>query len=298
MSDICDIKVIVVKTNEEVPSADYNDSFEMFDVTESTFGYRKLSFMIDKIKPDAVYVDSGLLNLRIMNCIGFTRKVVCFLKESFNEATVFKRKSIQYVASSEQDKERFESLSKKKKYHAHVIEQEYEKASLFSEGYLCSFIGSRYLRMKYREAVELFVRAHNVYENAKFSMICDNQSYSQLDEYFKKNQIVYIDLFNKQSYLKDVLESSKSVVLLSSTKADSVMMNLYKMSGNYIIYDKPKISSINEDEIDTIYDESDDQYMVGKLLDLYSANKKANAMDESKFLLEHYRYQYINLFML
>ena len=298
MNGVCDVRAVVVKKVKNTPSIDIDKQFELFDVSKGMLRYRKISLLIDAFKPDVVYVDSNLLNLRILNCIGFTKKIVCYLQEGFNEKTIFKKKSIKYVASSKQDKERFESLSKKKKYHATVIEQDYKISSTDNGGYLCTFVGDEYLRPKYKEAVESFINVHKANNSARFSIMCDKRSYSQLDEYFKNNCINYIDLFVGQEQFKKVLYSSKSVLLLSSSKADSIIVNLYKMSGNYIIYKKPEISSINEDDVDVVIDDSNAKGIAEEILNTQNAEPKEKAVSDSEFSIKHYQYQYINLFML
>ena len=298
MVEVCDVNVLLVKTNKD-DAFSANGQFEVFDVTSSILGYRKLSLKIDEYKPDVVYADSGLLNLRILNCIGFTRKVICYLQERFDENKILKSKNIDYVTHSMDDKERFESVLKKKnKYHVTIIEREYIDNPSNNTNYLCSFIGAKYLRTKYKEAVQLFTDAHNINNNLKFSIVCDLRSYNQLNEYFKNNKIDYIDLIFEQYSIKNILISSKSVVLLSSSKADSVAIDLYKICGDYIIYKKPEISSIDENEVDAIYGDGDSEYIVNKILNLQTIEKKENNVDDSEFSVKHYQYQYINLFML
>lgn len=297
MNDVCSIKGFVVKNSTDNISNNYNH-FQTYDISNKIFGYRKLSLAIDKFKPDVVYISGNLLNLRFLNCIGFTKKIVCYLNENFNEKTIFKKKSIKYVVCSKKDKDRLERLSKKKKYHATVIEQEYSKVSRNDNGYLCSFIGANYLRAKYKEAVELFTNIHKESNESRFSIVCDNDSFKQLDEYFKNNGIDYIDPTYEQSHLSNILTSSKSVLLLSSTKADSPMMDLYKMCGNYIIYKKQEVSSINEEEVDVVLDKLSNKKIIKKMLALKDIEPKERTLNDSEFSTKHYQYQYINLFML
>lgn len=297
MNDVCIIKGVIVKNSTDSISNNFNQ-FQTYDISNKIFGYRKLSLAIDKFKPDVVYISGNLLNLRFLNCIGFTKKIVCYLNENFNEKTIFKKKSIKYVVCSKKDKDRLERLSKKKKYHATVIEQEYSKVSPNNNEYLCSFIGAKYLRAKYKEAVELFTNIHKESNESRFSIVCDNDSFKQLDEYFKNNEIDYIDMTYEQSHLTNVLTSSKSVLLLSSTKADSPMMDLYKMCGNYIIYKKQEVSSINEEEVDAVFDKLSDKKVIKKMLALKDIEPKERTLNDSEFSTKHYQYQYINLFML
>ncbi len=297
MDGVCDVKCIVLNTHDQISSSGVEE-FETFVVNKGLLGYRKLSFAIDSFKPDVVYVDGALLNLRLLNCIGFTKKVACYLKENFDENKIFKKKNIEYVVQSNKDKDRLETLSKKKKYHATVIKQEYEDEPLTTHEYLCSFVGAKHLRTKYKEAVELFTDAHKANNEARFSIISDSKSFQQLEAYFKDNKIDYIDLYDEQCSLKNILTSSKSVALLSSSKADSVMMDLYKICGNHIIYKKPEISTINEKDVDAVFGDSDKKQMAEKLLELQGEDLEDKTIDDDDFSNKYYQYQYINLFML
>lgn len=298
MSDICVIKNIGIIGEESTCSN--NEEIEYVKLDKKIFKYRKLSFVIDKFKPDVVYVDSKLLNTAFRNCIGFSKDTVCYIRDDFDEASIYKSKGIQYVAFNKNTKERFENLSKKKKYHVSLIE-DLETKDIANKLYCCTFVGERYLHPKYKDAISYFSKAHEKDETLKFAIMCDEKAYKQLDEHFADNGIDYIDLYVEHSELKSILLSSNSVLLLSSSKVDSMALELYKMSNCKVIYRKPKISSISDEQVWSSFIEDEDDKIIDIIIsakNVSGENKKMNKSQQIEFAAKQYQYEYINLFML
>lgn len=298
MSDVCIIKNIGVSNSDSAIIKD--DEVEYVKLDKKIFKYRKLSFVIDKFKPDVVYIDSKLLSFMFRNCIGLSRNTVCYIRDDFDEKTIYKSRRIQYVAFNNDTKERFENLSKKKKYHTSLIEC-IENKELVDKSYCCTFVGERYLHPKYKEAISYFLRAHEKDQSLRFSIMCDEKAYSQLNEHFSKNGIEYIDLFVDHSQLKSVLASSKSVLMLSSSKVDFAALELYKMANCKVIYRKPKISSISNEQVWCWFNENEDDKIIDTIVAIKNdsdINKKMNKSEGNEFVIKQYQYEYINLFML
>ena len=298
MSSVSNITTIGITLNKEITKA---AEFETYSLSNPIFKYRKLSFAIDKINPDVVYIDSSLLNFGFVMCIGSTRKIVCYLRPGFDETKVYKSRRIEYVAFSKEDKEKIESLSKKKKYHVSLLEKNDEKIKKPKTTYTCLFVGNRLLNSKYKSVVGYFVAAHELNDKVRFAIQCNRDAFEQLQKYFETNKIDYIDLFDADANLKELLLLSKSVIVLSSTKADSVALELYKLCDDLVLYRKPAVSIIDVGENGITFNENEDQQIIDKLVALSNDNSskdvKIKTVNE-EFAIKYQQYQYINLFMI
>lgn len=293
LSEQIDLRSVGVKFDERNTC---NSSNDIFVVDKKVFKYRKLSFDIDRFKPDVVYVDSKLLNFRFVSCIGFTKKIVCYLRNDFDYDKLYKRKSIQYVAIDLETKKRFEVSDKKKKYRISLIAPFIQESDKASKDYSSCFIGGRHLYSRYKDAVVIYNKAHEINNGLKFAMYCDSYAYSRLDEYFKKNNIDYIDLICEQSDVLSIVNNSSSILLLSNSKIDCASIEFLKE------YKKTIISyTVNKEESSFECDELIiKKYDIQEVASLISKMSKADNTSINQVTVFNLfkQYQYISVFMI
>jgi|GEM_PF-1662017 len=298
LSEKVEIRSIGVKYG----TSNYDDSSDnLLVVNKKLFKYRKLSFEIDKFKPDIVYVDSKLLNFGFASCIGFAKKVVCYLRNNFDYKELYKRKRIQYVAFNMEAKKRFETFTKKNKYNVSLIANEAHNKGESSQKYASCFMGGRHLYSRYKDAVAIYKKAHEANTNLRFSMYCDSYAYSRLDEYFKNNKIDFIDLFNEQYDALNIVKESDSVLLLSDSKIDCAFIEFLKEYKKTIVYYscKEKETVFGNDK--TILKKNDIKGVIDSIVEISNIdrNKKKERETNKKELYDKFKqYQYMCLFMI
>lgn len=298
LSEKIEIRSIGVKYNS---SSDGDTSDNAFIMNKKIFKYRKLSFEIDKFKPNVVYVDSKLLNFGFASCIGFTKKIVCYLRNDFDYEELYKRNRIQYVAFNMETKKRFETSTKKNKYNVSLIANEGLTKGESSQKYASCFMGGRHLYSRYKDAVSIYKKAHEANIELRFSMYCDPYAYSRLDEYFKNNKIDYIDLFNEQYDVLNIVKESDSVLLLSDSKIDCASIEFLKEYKKPIVYYSSEEKETAFDNDKTILKKNDIKGVIDSIVKISSIdhNKKNGRSTSKKEISNKFKqYQYLCLFMI
>ena len=277
-----------------------SDSNDLFIVNKRIFKYRKLSFEIDKYKPDVVYVDSKLLNFGFASCIGFSKKVVCYLRDNFDYEKLYKRKSIQYVAFSVDANERFKTSNKKNKYQVTSILDSVLNCEAASQKYASCFIGGKHLYNHYKDAVAIYEKVHKTNVELKFSIYCDPYAYSRLDEHFKKNNIDYIDLISEQSNVFNIVKNSNSVLLLNDSKIDYAALEFLKECNKFIICYSPSENESIFDNAEPMLIKHDIQEISNLIVEISSTDKTIeDSVNYNEELVKKFKqYQYISLFMI
>lgn len=301
LESLLSVKVEIRSIGVKYGTSNYDDlSDNLFVINKKLFKYRKLSFEIDKFKPDIVYVDSKLLNFGFASCIGFAKKVVCYLRNDFDYKELYKRKRIQYVAFNMEAKKRFETSTKKNKYNVSLIANEALNKGESSQKYASCFMGGRHLYSRYKDAVAIYKKAHEANTNLRFSMYCDSYAYSRLDEYFKNNKIDFIDLFNEQYDVLNIVEESDSVLLLSDSKIDCASIEFLREYKKPIVYysSEEKETVFGNDK--TILKKNDIKGVIDSIVEISNIdrNKKKERETNKKELYDKFKqYQYMCLFM-
>lgn len=278
-----------------------DNSNNLFVINKKLFKYRKLSFEIDKFKPNVVYVDSKLLNFGFASCIGFTKKIVCYLRNDFDYEGLYKRKRIQYVAFNMEAKQRFETSTKKNKYNVSLIANESLIKGESSQKYASCFMGGRHLYSRYKDAVAIYKKAHEANTKLRFSMYCDPYAYSRLDGYFKNNKIDYINLFNEQYDVLNIVKESDSVFLLSDNKIDCSSIEFLKEYNKPIVYYSSEEKETAFDNDKTILKKNDIKGVIDSIVEISNVNrnKKKERETNKKELYDKFKqYQYMCLFMI
>lgn len=301
LSSDCDfIDIAVVKPDFESSG---NETYQIYKTDARLFKLRKLSFEIDKINPDVVYVDSQTLTNNLLECIGISRKTICYLRNDFNEAKICKRKRIQYIAFNLDTKTRFEDLSKKKKYHATFIENSFEKddrnfTSFNKRKYASIFLGSTIVEDDYKEVVERFVSLHERDSNMRFAISANENAYAQLEKYFEKESIDFIDLYHEDVGVKDAITNSKCALLLSNNVIDDKTIKVLNCSQTIGVR-KETINSTLESNNFTI--ECKETKINDFIYEIFTNEVERNAIrfGESKDIdLYFLQYQYMKVFVL
>lgn len=300
LESCCEITNIAISDNESIKSSD----FDVLNIKNgfSLFKIRKLSFKIDEINPDVVYIDSKLLNFSYLNCVGFSKKVVCYLRDDFDEQTTYKSKSISYVVFNKNTKERFEKLLKKNKYSVKCLLTQENKVESKSRKriYALSFIGHKSLNSKYKEAIKYFEELHKSDVALKFSIVSEGSAYNQLVEYSNKNNIDYIDFLNLDNCnIKDTLNNSKSILILSNSVTERALIKMCASCGTAVVCKNDGYIPSNTGATIDEFDDSSSNMAVGKILKINSKDtkpiKRVTSVDYDECYLQ---YEYMKVFML
>lgn len=277
-----------------------NASDDLFIINKKIFKYRKLSFEIDKYKPDVVYVDSNLLNFGFASCIGFSKKVVCYIRNDFDYEKLYKRKSIQYVAFNLDTEKRFKASNKKNKYHVNSILDTAIKNDVAPQKYSSCFVGGKHLYSHYKDAVAIFEKAHEINAELRFSIYCDPYAFSCLDEYFKKNNVDYIDLISEHSDVLNIVKNSNSVLLLNDSKIDYASLEFLKECNKFLICYSTKENELAFNNSEPILIKHDIKEVSDLIVEISSADKKAEISTNynEQIVKKFIKYQYMCLFML
>lgn len=277
-----------------------NASDDLFIINKKIFKYRKLSFEIDKYKPDVVYVDSNLLNFGFASCIGFSKKIVCYIRNDFDYEKLYKRKSIQYVAFNLDAEKRFKTSNKKNKYHVTSILDMAIKNDVTPQKYSSCFVGGKHLHSHYKDAVAIFEKAHEINAELRFSMYCDPYAFSRLDEHFKKNDVDYIDLISEHSDVLNIVKNSNSVLLLNDSKIDYASLEFLKECNKFIICYSTNENELVFDNSEPILIKHDIKEVSDLIVEISSSDKKAeNVTNYNEQVVKKFiQYQYVCLFML
>lgn len=262
---------------------------------------RNLSFKIDSINPDVVLIDSKLLSFSFLRAIGFNKKIICIVREKINVKDLYKNSNVTYITFNEIDKIEFENSQRKRKTHIYHIERYHRNENVNelvkNKNYKCVFVGDKYLFNKYKIAVEYFKNMHTYNADYKFAIIAHKEAYSSLINYFKLNNIDYIDVYeNKKINVKNTLLNSEFSLFVRNGHLELFAKEMHIKCGCKVISEKGDNSIVIPSELVFESNENDAKEMYNLISNENSPTNKV--LNEDEFNIEYLRYEYMKVFML
>ena len=288
------VDVVNFELNDSQSQNQSEAQLSLIDTTKS-FWHRSLSFKVDDIKPDVIYISAECLSLRMMFDVSIKRKIVCYIKDDFDVNNLYLSKRVSYVCSSRDIYNRLSEINKKGKYNIHYVNHKFGTHKSVNN-YLCSYVNLNCSRRDINTVLKHFKDLRSVNSDFRFAILCSAYILGELKDLLRHKKIDYIDVYDEGCEMLDILYVSKCVVMTPLQKANDILQTIYSE------LNKPIVFTFNQEEVlnnktSYVYNIKDDSEVIREICDLSQGEKvKTSTKNNAKLLETIEIYEYMCLF--